>query len=163
MLNRSFSPAAIESSEGLLVAKVKELCAAFERRSQASKSTDLFYAFRCMSVDVITTFCFGKPIHAVDEADFKAPIVVALDAATPVAMYFKYSDLFKNFILKCPPNLSKKLSPLTAGMIDLNQVTPCSASRSEASALLIWYCSYSPSRSTSSSMIRKSLNSFPTT
>jgi len=122
VLNRSFSPAAIESSEGLLIEKTKALCAAFERQSKASASVDLFYAFRCMSIDVITTFCFGKSIHAVDEPDFKAPIVVALDAATPVAMYFKYSDLFKNFILKCPPNLSKKLSPLTAGMIDLNQV-----------------------------------------
>jgi hypothetical protein len=105
-----------------LVAKINELCAAIEQRSQAAKSIDLFYAFRCMSVDVITTFCFGKSIHAVDEPDFKAPIVVALDAATPVSLYFKYSDLFKNFIMKCPPNLSRKLSPLTAGMIDLNQV-----------------------------------------
>lgn len=75
-----------------------------------------------MSVDVITTLCFGNPIHAVDAPDFNAPIVVALDASTPVSLYFKYSDLFKNFILKCPPKLSRILSPLTAGLIDLNQV-----------------------------------------
>lgn len=75
-----------------------------------------------MSVDVITTLCFGNPIHAVDAPDFNAPIVVALDASTPVALYFKYSDLFKNFILKCPPKISRILSPLTAGLIDLNQV-----------------------------------------
>jgi hypothetical protein len=160
VLNKSFSLAAIESSEGLLVNKVKELCAAIEKRSKDAKSVDLFYAFRCMSVDVITTFCFGKSIHAVDEPDFKAPIVVALEAATPVGMYFKYSDLFKNFILKCPPNLSKKLSPLTAGMIDLNQVIP--PTRFAASGLLI-YCSYSPRRSTSSPMTRKSSNFFLTT
>ncbi|KAG9185504.1 hypothetical protein G6011_08048 [Alternaria panax] len=84
VLNKSFSLAAIESSEGLLVSKVKELCAAIEKRSKEAKSVDLFYAFRCMSVDVITTFCFGKSIHAVDEPDFKAPIVVALEAATPL-------------------------------------------------------------------------------
>lgn len=160
MLNKSFSLAAIESSEGLLVNKVKELCAAIEKRSRDAKSVDLFYAFRCMSVDVITTFCFGKSIHAVDEPDFKAPIVVALEAATPVGMYFKYSDLFKNFILKCPPNLSKKLSPLTAGMIDLNQVIP--PTRFAASGLLI-YCSYSPRRSMNSPMTRKSSNFFLTT
>lgn len=75
-----------------------------------------------MSVDVITTLCFGNPIHAVDAPDFKAPIVVALDASTPVSLYFKYSDLFKNFILKCPPKLSRVLSPLTAGLIDLNEL-----------------------------------------
>ncbi len=161
MLNRSFSPAAIESSEGLLVEKAKALCAALERRSQASQSTDLFYAFRCMSIDVITTFCFGKSIHAVDEPDFKAPIVVALDASTPVAMYFKYSDLFKNFILKMPPNLSKTLSPLTAGMIDLNQVWLSLPVR--LAGWLLTCLSYSPNRSTSSPTTRKSSNSYLTT
>jgi hypothetical protein len=159
VLNRSFSPAAIESSEGLLVEKTRALCAAFERQSKASASVDLFYAFRCMSIDVITTFCFGKSIHAVDEPDFKAPIVVALDAATPVAMYFKYSDLFKNFILKCPPNLSKKLSPLTAGMIDLNQVCVMVAGNGR----ILTCCSYSRSKSMSSPMTRKSSNRSPIT
>ncbi|KAF5854193.1 hypothetical protein GGP41_006990 [Bipolaris sorokiniana] len=122
VLNPSFSQAAIRSAEGLCVDKIKALCAAFERQAKASKPTDLFYAFRCMSVDVITTLCFGNPIHAVDAPDFNAPIVVALDASTPVSLYFKYSDLFKNFILKCPPKLSRILSPLTAGLIDLNQL-----------------------------------------
>lgn len=124
MLNPAFSQAAIRSAEGLCVDKAKALCAALERQAKADKSTDLFYAFRCMSVDVITTLCFGNPVNAVDTPDFKAPIVVALDASTPVSLYFKYSDLFKNFILKCPPDLSRKLSPLTAGLIDLNQVCP---------------------------------------
>ncbi|EUC34954.1 hypothetical protein COCCADRAFT_35526 [Bipolaris zeicola 26-R-13] len=122
VLNPSFSQAAIRSAESLCVDKIKALCAAFERQARASKPTDLFYAFRCMSVDVITTLCFGNPIHAVDAPDFNAPIVVALDASTPVALYFKYSDLFKNFILKCPPKISRILSPLTAGLIDLNQL-----------------------------------------
>ncbi|USP72789.1 uncharacterized protein yc1106_00063 [Curvularia clavata] len=122
VLNPAFSQAAIRSAEGLCVDKARALCAALERQAKAKKSTDLFYAFRCMSVDVITTLCFGNPINAVDTPDFKAPIVVALDASTPVSLYFKYSDLFKNFILKCPPDLSRKLSPLTAGLIDLNQL-----------------------------------------
>ncbi|KAH7353180.1 cytochrome P450 monooxygenase-like protein [Pyrenochaeta sp. MPI-SDFR-AT-0127] len=122
VLNRSFSQAAIESAEDLCVEKTKALCAAFKRQSEASKYLDLFYAFRCMSMDVTTTFCFGKPIHAVDAPDFKAPIVVAMDASLPVFVFFKYSDLYKNMILKCPPKLSKTLSPLTAGLVDLNQL-----------------------------------------
>lgn len=122
MLNRSFSQAAIESAESLCVEKTKALCAAFERQSKASKSSDLFYAYRCMSMDVITAFCFGKPIHAADAPDFKAPIVAAMDASLPVFVFFKYSALYKNIILKCPPKLSKIGSPLTAGLVDLNQV-----------------------------------------
>ncbi|KAI8935073.1 hypothetical protein NX059_007668 [Plenodomus lindquistii] len=120
VLNRSFSPAAIESAEKLLVEETKTLCAAFERQTKASKPSDLFYAFRCLSTDVITTFCFGKPIHAIDAPDFNAPIVVAMDNSLPVVVFFKYSNLIKNFIIKSPPKLSKMMSPLTAGMVDLN-------------------------------------------
>ncbi|KAH7135249.1 cytochrome P450 monooxygenase-like protein [Dendryphion nanum] len=122
VLNRSFSQAAIEAAESLCVEKTKALCAAFERQSKASKSADLFFAFRCMSMDMIMTFCFGKPIDAVDAPDFKAPILVAMDASLPVFIRFKYSDLYKNMILKCPPNLSKIISPSTAGLVDLQQL-----------------------------------------
>lgn len=68
------------------------------------------------------TFCFGKPIDAVDAPDFAAPILVAMDASSPVFVCFKYSDLYKNMIMKCPPNLSKIMSPATAGLVDLQQV-----------------------------------------
>ncbi|KAH7091937.1 cytochrome P450 monooxygenase-like protein [Paraphoma chrysanthemicola] len=122
VLNRSFSQAAIEEAESLCIDKTKALCAAFERQSKASKSADLLFAYRCMSMDVIMTFCFGKPIDAVDAPDFQAPIVVAMDASAPVFVNFKYSDVFKNMILKCPPNLSKIMSPETAGLVDLQQL-----------------------------------------
>jgi cytochrome P450 len=122
VLNRSFSQAAIESAEGLCAEKMKELCAAFERYSKASESADLHFAFRCMAMDMIMTLCFGKSIHAVDAPDFKAPIVVAMDASSPIFIRFKYSELYKNMIMKCPPALSKILSPATVGLIDLQQV-----------------------------------------
>lgn len=122
VLNRSFSLAAIEGAENLIVEHVKALCAAFARQTEAGQSSNLRFAFRCMSMDLITTFCFGKPIHAVDEPDFQAPIVMAMDASSPVFVMFKYSDLFKNMILKCPPNLSKIMSPATSGLVDLQQV-----------------------------------------
>jgi hypothetical protein len=77
-----------------------------------------------MAMDMIMTLCFGKSIHAVDAPDFKAPIVVAMDASSPIFLRFKYSDVYKNMILKCPPKLSRVLSPMTAGLVDLNQVCP---------------------------------------
>lgn len=122
VLNRSFSTTAIESAEGLIVENIKALCEAFTRQTKTGKSSNLLYAFRCMSMDLITTFCFGKPIYAVDEPDFQAPIVMAMDASLPVFVGFKYSDIFKNMILKCPPRLSKILSPATSGLVDLQQV-----------------------------------------
>jgi cytochrome P450 len=119
VLNRSFSLTAIEGVEGLIVEMTNELCLAFERKS---KSADLHFAFRCMAMDMIMTLCFGKSIHAVDAPDFKAPIVVAMDASSEVFLRFKYSDVFKNMILKCPPKLSRIVSPMTAGLVDLQEV-----------------------------------------
>jgi cytochrome P450 len=129
VLNRSFSQAAIEGAENLCVEQTKALCAAFERISKTSSSADLFFAFRCMTMDIIMSFCFGKPIHAVDMPDFKAPILEAMDASFPVFLRFKYSDLYKNMILKCPPKLSKTISPATKGLVDLQQVCPWLFSR----------------------------------
>ncbi|KAF1918736.1 cytochrome P450 monooxygenase-like protein [Ampelomyces quisqualis] len=121
VLSRSFSQAAIEGSEGLCVQMTNELCAAFARQSKAG-GVDLHFAFKCMAMDMIMTLCFGKPIHAVDAPDFKAPIVVAMDASSPIFIRFKYSDLYKNMILKCPPALSRMLSPETAGLVDLQEL-----------------------------------------
>lgn len=123
VLNRSFSQAAIDGAEKLVTEQTKALCVAFERQSKASKPADLYYAYRCLSMDIICTFCFGKPIHAVDAPNFAAPIVVAMDASLPVFIRFKYSDLYKNMIMKCPPDLSRIISPPTAGLVDLQQVS----------------------------------------
>ncbi|KAH4844123.1 hypothetical protein HBI24_216390 [Parastagonospora nodorum] len=119
VLNKSFSAAAIESVENLVVEKTRDLCDVFEQRG---KGADLHFAFRCMAMDMIMTLCFGKPIHAVEAEDFKAPIVVAMDASSPVFLRFKYSDVFKNMILKCPPGISRVVSPMTAGLVDLQQL-----------------------------------------
>jgi cytochrome P450 len=120
---RSFSQTAIQGVEGLIVENIKALCNAFERTSRVAKSADLHFAYRCMTMDIITTFCFGQPTHAVDVPDFKAPIILAMDASAPVFIRFKHSDLYKNMILKCPPKLSKIISPSTAGLVDLQLVS----------------------------------------
>ncbi len=122
MLSRTFSPAAISQSQGLVVEKVNALCAAFERQSAAKKPADLFFAFRCMSMDVITYLCFGNSVNAIEEPDFEAPIIHAMDASMPVFVRFKHAEWYKNMIMNCPPNISRVVSPQTAGLVDLQQI-----------------------------------------
>ena len=45
-----------------------------------------------------------------------------MDASLPVFVAFKHSSLYKNAIMKCPPNLSRIVSPETSGLVDLQQV-----------------------------------------
>ncbi len=106
----------------LTILEVNALCASLTMLSAAGKAADLFYAYRCMTMDVITYLCFGQSVDAINEPNFKAPIIVAMDASLAVFVRFKHSDFYKNMIMNCPPRLSKILSPATAGLVDLQQV-----------------------------------------
>lgn len=118
VLNKSFSPAAIAKCEPIVLAKVRALCAAFAARPPSAPA-DLNYAFRCMTMDVITYLCFGTSIAATQTPDFAAPILLAMDASTAVFVRFKHSALYKTMITACPPALAVVLSPATKGMIGL--------------------------------------------
>ncbi|KAI9720911.1 MAG: hypothetical protein M1828_005481 [Chrysothrix sp. TS-e1954] len=73
-------------------------------------------------MDVITYLSFGKSVKAMDAPDFASPIIKAMDASTEVFVRFKHADWYKNLIINCPPSLSKRLSPATAGLVDLQQI-----------------------------------------
>lgn len=45
-----------------------------------------------------------------------------MDASLSAFVCFKHSPLYKNMIIKCPPTLSKIISPATAGLVDLQQL-----------------------------------------
>ncbi|QKX57066.1 uncharacterized protein TRUGW13939_04174 [Talaromyces rugulosus] len=120
VLLKLFSKKAIADVQGLVLEKVTKLCDSFE--NLGSKPADLFYAYRCMAVDVITYLCFGNDIDAIGAPDYEAPIVKAMDSSLPVFIGFKHSSLLKGSIMNCPPRLSKIVSPATSGLVDLQQL-----------------------------------------
>lgn len=120
VLSRMFSKKSIEDVQGLVEGKVIDLCTSFQRAN--SGPVDLLYAFRCMALDVITYLCFGNSIDAIKSLNYEAPIILAMDASMPVFTRFRYSSLYKNMIVNCPPNISKIVSPGTAGLVDLQQL-----------------------------------------
>lgn len=120
----------------LILAQVVSLCKSFEAMER--QPIDLFYAFRCMSIDIITcqflefavpvpytyygiALCFGNSVNAVYAPDHEAPIILAMDASLPVLVRFKHAAWYKNMIIHCPPTLSKIISPEIAGLVDLQQ------------------------------------------
>jgi cytochrome P450 len=114
ILNRSFSPAAVQQCEPMLTDKVDELCAALAKHDGAA---DMFWAYRCMTLDVITYLSFGKSVRALEAPGFKAPIIVSMDVGAPVFIRFKHSDLYRRMIFATPPETAMKMSPPSAGMI----------------------------------------------
>lgn len=57
-----------------------------------------------------------------DEPDFKAPIVQAMDASLPTFHLFKHFPLFRKTIFSLPPSLAIKASPETAGLTHLQVI-----------------------------------------
>lgn len=57
-----------------------------------------------------------------DEPDFKAPIVEAMDASLPTFHFFKHFPLFRKTIFSLPPWLAIKASPETAGLTHLQVI-----------------------------------------
>ena len=85
----------------------------------SGKSSDLLFGFRCFAVDTITAFCFAKSVNAMDEPDFAAPIVEAMDNSLPTFHLFKHFPPFRKLIFSLPPWLAIKASPETAGLTNL--------------------------------------------
>jgi len=93
-----------------------------EKNHANNKSSDLLFGFRCYAVDNITAFCFGMSVDAIDEPEFAAPIVIAMDNSLPTFHLFKHFPLFRKTIFSLPPWLAIKASPETAGLTNLQVV-----------------------------------------
>ncbi|KAK9366241.1 cytochrome P450 [Lipomyces kononenkoae] len=122
VLQPLFSRRAIVKMQGLIREKIDHLASVLTTRDAAGKSSDLFFAFRCFTLDTITEFCFAKSIDAMDAPEFKAPIVQAMEAANPTFILFKHFALFRKLIFSLPPSLAMKLSPETAGLTQLRVI-----------------------------------------
>jgi len=86
------------------------------KRNAEGKSSDMLYAFRAFAMDTITTFCFAKSVDAMDEPDFAAPIIIAMDSSIPALPIFRHFPPIKNLVLSFPPWLALKASPEIAGL-----------------------------------------------
>ncbi|CBF78322.1 protein CYP677A1 [Aspergillus nidulans FGSC A4] len=117
ILSRRFSRKAVQDAQKIVEGIVLDLCKTLGQNSE--EAVDLFYAFRCMSVDVITYLCFANSVNAVHAPKYESPLLLAMDASMTVFPAFKHFGFYKEMIMNCPPKLSKILSPATAGLVDL--------------------------------------------
>ncbi|KIP07977.1 hypothetical protein PHLGIDRAFT_105021 [Phlebiopsis gigantea 11061_1 CR5-6] len=78
---------------------LNELCAVIRARCEAGKQTDIWRAFRCVSMDNITSYCFGYCIDAVHATDFKEPATEELHEGLRVFHVFKHFSFLKHIIV----------------------------------------------------------------
>jgi cytochrome P450 len=82
----------------------------------------MFFAYRCMTLDIITYLSFGKSVQALETPGFKAPFIISMDSGATAFIRFKYSNTYKRLIMGTPPALAVLLSPPAAGMLNLQKM-----------------------------------------
>ncbi|KUJ14947.1 cytochrome P450 [Mollisia scopiformis] len=122
VLQPLFSRRAILGMQELVGEKVDHLVQVLVKNQAVGKSSDMLFALRCFTVDMILDFCFAKSVDAMDEPDFAAPIVVAMDNSLPTFHMFHHFPWFRKTILSLPPWLALKASPETAGLTQLQVI-----------------------------------------
>lgn len=116
VLKSLFSRRAVLNLQGLVRRKVDHLVQVLQQRNEAGQSSDLLMAFRCMALDAATDFCFGTTLDALDAPGFRAPLLVAMDAALPGFAVMKHFPLLRKVALHLPPWLVGALYPDLVGL-----------------------------------------------
>lgn len=109
-----FSKGNIRSLEPFIFAKIDKLCNKIASEYGVPGQElplDLASAFRCMSLDVITDFAFGKSIDALDSPGFENKFLQTLETSQPACWIFLHFKLVRMLMLNMPKWLANILSP----------------------------------------------------
>ncbi|KAF7195669.1 Cytochrome P450 monooxygenase [Pseudocercospora fuligena] len=117
-----FSKRAIGDLQGLVKKNIDRLCVALEKDGKANKSSDMLFALRCFTLDVVTQYCFAKDVKSTEAKDFQAPIVIAMDASLPGFVVFRHFEPVRQIVFSLPGWLTKLTNPALAGLVDLQEL-----------------------------------------
>jgi cytochrome P450 len=82
LISHAFSRANIMQCAGSIYDKSYYLMDRFTRSAKGGQKIPLFSAFRCMTLDTISEFAFGKSAGALHLGDYKSVVFEAIDKAT---------------------------------------------------------------------------------
>ncbi len=89
--------------------------AAFEAKKTAA---DLHLAFRSVTLDIITSYCFGQSFNALQHPGFAHPVAISMDATLHLCWVFKHIPFLRILVDTCPPSIGMALMPKTKGYFD---------------------------------------------
>ncbi|KAL4903790.1 hypothetical protein BDW74DRAFT_168672 [Aspergillus multicolor] len=116
-MNWLFSKNGVKNVHSRIESRVEELCRSFKRQNDCE--IDLYYAFRCMSLDVITDICFGMPIDPLNSSESKSALVSGMDVAQETFAGLKHSSIYRTMSKYFPQALVTLFDPRIAGITEL--------------------------------------------
>ncbi|KXN91119.1 Trichodiene oxygenase [Leucoagaricus sp. SymC.cos] len=111
-----FSRRAILKLESVVQSKVDHLIAQLLNYVTTPANLDL--AFRALSLEIITTYCFSRSSQALDAPNFEHAILAAIDHTLPMIWVFKHFPLIQKILLNVPECFASVLKPSTTGILD---------------------------------------------
>lgn len=116
-----FSKRAVQILEPLVVQKVDRL---MERMRSAKNDGDgvvnLNHAYAAMTMDIISEYCFGEPMKALDRPEYGKEFVQVLHQGVGTRPLARQFPTFMNLLFDLPPDLVAKLNPSVALLNSFN-------------------------------------------
>ncbi|KJA28231.1 hypothetical protein HYPSUDRAFT_809867 [Hypholoma sublateritium FD-334 SS-4] len=112
-----FSRRAILKLEKTVQDKIDILVSRLLDYHPTGKPANLDLAFRSTSLEVITSYCFGKSSNALDYKNFENDILAAIDQTLPMIWVFRHFPLIKSLLLGVPECFASVLKPSTVGIL----------------------------------------------
>ncbi|KAJ5915766.1 hypothetical protein N7454_010907 [Penicillium verhagenii] len=118
LVSHAFSRANILQHESSIYEKALYLMDRLEQRAKADQIIPLFPICRCMTLDTISEFCFGKSTNALEIDNFESTVFEAIDKANGSVLFFQYFPFLRQLL-----RLANycKISVIPNGFIELAQ------------------------------------------
>ncbi|KAJ3556245.1 hypothetical protein NM688_g2132 [Phlebia brevispora] len=116
ILSPLFSRRSVVDMQYLVRDCVDQMCETMRTQHEQCRSTNILRALRCLSLDVIMSFCFAKSLDTLKEPDFRASVEDSMTLALPMVNWVKYFPFIKSLTRHCPPALTDALRPQMAGL-----------------------------------------------
>ncbi|KAB5522102.1 cytochrome P450 [Coniochaeta sp. 2T2.1] len=86
----------VQALHPLVTGKLSKLLGHVQQLSEAKQPVNAFYAWRCMTLDIISEFAFGQCLNALDNADFRCEMIDTMDH---FVSHFNFAVRLPSFVL----------------------------------------------------------------
>ncbi|KAI0791423.1 cytochrome P450 [Abortiporus biennis] len=120
ILTPLFSRRAIIDLQSLVQENIVTLCDTLTERSQKGVKSNLELAFKCFSMDTITSFCFSRSMNALHSPNFSSPTLATMKDILPLLTVFKHFPLLHWIVHSMPTCVTSLINP---SMIEYQNMT----------------------------------------
>lgn len=121
-LNPFFSRKMVLELEDIVQTRAEKLTALAKKAFSSGQALNLHYAFRSISVDVITDYAFGQCYDLLDRPDLGESFFDMVQGIGPTMWIFMQWPGLQQIALSLPPSIASFMSPPVGQVIQLTAV-----------------------------------------